>query len=901
MFFFYHPSQTAENANYYKGLLFESVLRRYLTALGFKVELRQKHHSLEYDLDGTAELDGRRLIGEAKAHGRSITGETFSSFIGKVFPMHAKGAPLTALFLSTSSLTPDATDYTNSLEETGLKVRVITGDLLLDSIADKLGLPAAATLDEVVRSLGAYPLSRHMLVTEEGPLLLQLAAGEGGATPAAFLLLRADGQVIADQAFLADVRRRVADLQELTPLYPSPQPRQRHSLRDPIPEGLIVGNDWADYRLPAPPQFFVGRSAIAERIIASLLNSKSAGVVQLKSRSGVGKSSLTSFVSNQLKAQGVFAQVYDARNIKSVFDLWSVVQRFTGSDRAASDFGDMERQIALAGDGRGSPSVLLFDQFESTLADPDLFSGFEMLALACVRLRASVRILLARKNDLLTTYDDAQISLERLNEVSESIELDDFTAPEAVELIGKISEAADRPVSPEIKAYVLEFAQGFPWLLKRTMAHVLKLLQRGESRVEIASAALRLNDLFDEELEELDEVERDYLGRVAQRLPATYHQLATVFEEDPFLPRILDKLTRERLVRLNGSTYDTYSDVFKEYLVFRKLPGLRVAFAYRFGDLPVVSTFRKLVALRRFSTDRMRAELRKPLGSTFNLIRELRGVGLLDRAGSEWVIPDAALDAYDRSRLGEYLRQQLVKNALVSDLLGHLQSVEELPVSDLPKYLRYRFPFVEAADETWRSYAQALLAWLTAVQLVHTSKGTITLSKEDRGEVAQRLGNLRDRLRRVRGKSAPVAFLPRGWWRHASVVIEMLEARSSAKLSLKQHAALRDLIELNLATEDRQLAVASADAAKEALRHVLTKEPYASYWRSLEAGEDPATSLATIFRVDGVKRLTLVWRAKILQSWGLGSKVLERRYRITSEPALAVQTTIAMVPTSATS
>jgi len=52
MFLFYHSSQDEKNISYYKGLLFEELLKAYLEQSGYNVELRKKHNSLEYDIEG---------------------------------------------------------------------------------------------------------------------------------------------------------------------------------------------------------------------------------------------------------------------------------------------------------------------------------------------------------------------------------------------------------------------------------------------------------------------------------------------------------------------------------------------------------------------------------------------------------------------------------------------------------------------------------------------------------------------------------------------------------------------------------------------------------------------------------------------------------------------------------
>src|SRR5271170_3679131 len=171
------------------------------------------------------------------------------------------------------------------------------------------------------------------------------------------------------------------------------------------------------------------------------------------------------------------------------------------------------------------------------------------------------------------------------------------------------------------------------------MAHILRLVSSGVPQAELIPSALRLDDLFDEELEELDEIERDYLIRIAQRLPATYQDLDRAFEEDKHLPEILDKLTRYRLFRLSGSTYDTYNDVFKEYLVYKKLPDFRLSFMYRLGPASVMKPFRQVSDLGSFTTEQLRSKLGLAQGSAFNLIREFRNLGLIDKEGDHWIVP----------------------------------------------------------------------------------------------------------------------------------------------------------------------------------------------------------------------------------------------------------------------
>jgi hypothetical protein len=874
MFLFYHGNQDAKSVSYYKGVLFEKLLQRYLGALGYDVELRKKRQSLEYDIEGKARLDGRGLVGEAKAHAASVPARDLTAFVGKLIPLKHASPSLLGIFLSASRLSPEAEDYHASLPEALIQVKILSGDKLLLDVAAQLNLPQPIVVQNAVREIGYFPLSTHLLIVEEGAHLLQISAMDGGITPAVFSVMRNDGQLISESSFLNDVRVRVPELQELIPGFPArnggSEPATILSPRSPIPEGLILGNDWSDYRLPAPPEFFVGRRAFTDRVIKAILDKRSPRVIQIKSRSGVGKSSFIAFLAQQLRQTGATVALFDARNIKSVLDIWAIVQQLTSAQCQAADFGEMEKQLATLSEASNRKFVLLIDQFESSFSEPELYVGLEMLAIAIMRQRSEVSLVLARKNDLLTTFDDQKITLDRLNEISESFLLEDFSAPEAIELLTAISKNTDRPIPNHMKSYILEFAQGFPWLLKRTTAHAIALLRRGLNPAELAPASFRLDELFEEELADLDELERDYLVRMVSSLPSTYHQLAVEFDEDPLLPKILDRLTRERLLRLSGSTYDTYNDVFKEYLVYRRLPEFRPSFVYRLGQHAVMNAFWQLFEVRRVSTEQVGSILRKAPGTTFNLIRELRNVGLLDRDSSGyWIIPDAVLEAYERDRLGEYIRQQVGNNGLVADLVSHLQSIGPISREDLSQYLQKRFPFVEASQITWKKYSDHLINWLKLVDLIQQQGKVVAPSNVNRMEAMRRMANLRHRTKKMTHKVTPLAYLPGTWWRHIIAALEKIESSSGLSLTGKRQDALRELSNLHVATKEGKLVVKNAEDAIAMIRSIFEGTPYSSYWQRLKRGDRPSECIEEIFGITGLSPQTILWRAKILTDWGL--------------------------------
>lgn len=166
MFLFYHTQQNEKNYRYYKGKLFENALSKYLKKSGYSVEIRCKHNSLEYDLEGINDTTRQKIVGEAKAHEEAIDGATVSSFVGKLLPLGLIQKEVFGLFLSTSSITAEAEDYMSKIE--GLGVRVISGKMMYENLIETLELPKEERLGKKINAMDYNPLFYHLLLTDIG-------------------------------------------------------------------------------------------------------------------------------------------------------------------------------------------------------------------------------------------------------------------------------------------------------------------------------------------------------------------------------------------------------------------------------------------------------------------------------------------------------------------------------------------------------------------------------------------------------------------------------------------------------------------------------------------------------------------------------------------------------------
>ncbi len=759
MFLFFHTNQTLENSSYYKGKLFEELLKEFLNQRGYDVALRILKDGAEYDIVGKDRTAGFKIIGEAKAYSEKITVEKFTAFLGRFNPLGIDKSDKRGLFLSTSHLTPDAKEFYMKLREKDETVKVIAGNELFEEMKKEFNLVVSPNLQARLMKNNYAIRTNSILMSDVGIFLVIICSSHELVNPSFFLLINEKGDEISDNDFITNIKHHVKELKDL--YYIKIDDAINPKFEKQIGKGLIVGKNWIDYRLPAAPQYFIGRESIIREINECLENNSGSNIIQIKSRSGEGKSSLLSFLENEFSKKNIHTELHDARNIKSVLNIFYIIQRFTKSYYLANNFEDVEKQIAsLFNNEEIEKAVLMVDQFESTYMNSDVFSAYEYLMNIIFDYREKLFVIIARKSDLIASYDDRVLSLEKINSISNSIELTDFQPDEAKILIEKIDVEAHNKISLEVKSYVFRFASGFPWSLKRTMAHILKMLRSGFTSNELLERNLSLEDLFLEELRGLDQEEKGYLKRIVNYLPAAISDIQLKFSENVRLKMILEKLTAAKILRLTDDIYDTYNDVFKDYLKTGKTPEYHPPIIYRISPNSVLRLFHNLIHSKNqiFPLESIQSISKTKKGYTFALAKELSNLNLLKNSGGNyWELPNSVREFYNKNRLGEYVREQILTNDLVNKLKKCLENRITITTQTLSSFLSEQFPFqeIEANEKTWTAYSNCLINWLELTKIIVIGENhEFLIPTEDDEIIVHALGNLTELLKR------PESFLP---------------------------------------------------------------------------------------------------------------------------------------------
>jgi hypothetical protein len=436
---FFDPDQSTLSNNR-KGDLFERLARRVVESSGYDdVELRKKHNSLEYDIEGRHTVTGRLLSGEAKALDRNIDGPIAKAFVGGVVALAAT-QPVDGLLISVSPPTRDASDYLEGVSAgipgMDLALRIVAGDDLPAFLRNRQGTVSEEVLQaRIHKAFGLEAFDVWLVVSEREDFFVATCGPNLVETPTRLAIFNGDG---SELQLAADVVERLQlQLPDLGGLALATSIVSLPASRSERLPTIDVGTGWFDYRFPAPPDRFIGRDEQVAEVLRALAEIRaeatSLRAIQILSRSGVGKSSLLLKLADEVSDAS--AVTLDARSLRAPTEVRLVVAALI--ERATADIRNRVADVPRTQDDAAAAllavgdalrrarrvGVIQLDQFESTLLRPPVFSAILDLLSATTTGEVPIVWVFARKNDLGTTYDEsARVDLDRLNTQSKSIE-----------------------------------------------------------------------------------------------------------------------------------------------------------------------------------------------------------------------------------------------------------------------------------------------------------------------------------------------------------------------------------------------------------------------------------------------------------------------------------------------
>jgi hypothetical protein len=725
-----------------RGVLFEKLMADVLRHHGYKVERnsRVNYAGMEIDIEGIHILSHTPLYAECKCHDTDVDAPQLQAFLGKYMSRWLKDKRTQGLFIALPGINSHAMGfYRENLEGNHeISVRLLQELEVLDAVYELQNVVRPEVIASKLGSESGVSGDSLILYTDKGIFWVQFVIPRGAAIPQSVALFDGTGNPITDPHSIDHLTNVCPELNEYGKVFFEESARQPSPPVSPEVEQVVEvrgSSECFEYQFPASPQFFVGRDGVLAELDAfvnQVVNKEiSARGVLFTAHSGWGKSSVVLAGVARLAGQGHFTIAVDSRSASSSQFILRVV------DQALRKFGDFaglrsveEMPKSISGfegafdgllqigrrlEARGKVMCIFLDQFENLFFLPEILKKIAELMLRLSDAATNILIGFSWKTDLVGQTAEFPYRLrDQIAGNCKIIPLDLFSDRETNALLDKLSNELRTHLRKDLRFFLSEFSQGYPWLLKKLCAHVKGQRQAGVSQLEIANRLLIVQELFKEDLSGLSPAEHSALHHIARVAPVSYMELG-----DELQPEVIQSLVDRRLVVSIGSKLDIYWDIFRDFLNTGHVP-VEENYVLRISTRSVLRGVKLIVEWDgEMTVADFLTHSRLTQRSSYNLFKEMALLGFAGVDGENVrLIVNLPRDTEGfentvRLHLGEKLR----KNRIVGRLLESLSTTESLTLDQISQVLRSCCPYIPATDKTWLVYARTIVDWMDLADL----------------------------------------------------------------------------------------------------------------------------------------------------------------------------------------
>lgn len=720
-----------------RGHVFERLMTAVLCRVGYRVGHvpNTNYSGMEIDIEGTHDLTGHPMYAECKCYDTEVDSSKVQGFFGKYMARWLKDNRSQGIFIALPGVNSHAKAfYQDNSQDQRVTVSLIEQDRVLEILHSSGHVAAGDVIARHAERLGYVAGDRTLACTDKGDYWVQFLVAHGSAFPKFIAVYQAQtAQLMSDPSVLQhliDIWPELSDFERVISEHEASSHAVSIQVQGDLEEIVEVRGSSAcfEYQFPASPAYFVGREALLSEIdgfVAAILSCEtSARGLLLEANSGWGKSSLVLSAVSRLTAAGHLAVAIDSRAASSSQFLLRVVEYsirrlglgtadtsltgFDGSIRALISIGE-----TLKADGR--VLVLFFDQFENVFSLPQTLRHIRDLLLKLVDAQTNVVLGFSWKTDFLSFPLEFPHRLQSdISTSSKRIGLAPFSDSETNALLDRLSEELHSSLRKDLRFFLSDFSQGYPWLLKKLCAHVKAQREQGVPQVELATSLLNVEALFQDDLRGLSTPQGEALRRIAKAAPVAISDLGDEFE-----PEVIQDLVNRRLVVKIGSKYDIYWDIFRDYLNTGRVP-TQENYILRTQLGSVIRAGRMLEAAPKPTTvERFRLITGLSEGSFYNLLRDLKLLGIVKLDNGKVVlqlrISGKGRDIDESMR--PFIRERLQRNRLTAGIVEHLKATGDGALTDIAALLKDACPYVSASGDTWTQYARIFADWMDFADL----------------------------------------------------------------------------------------------------------------------------------------------------------------------------------------
>ena len=738
-----------DNSNTDKGNLLENIAAELLKTQGYEVSKNVRVTASELDLLCKHKVSGKVIYVECKAHRDSLSANILTNLLGTIeFNEYSEG-----WLVSTGPLGKDAKGFLEQWEKKPLgkreKLSIYTPQRVLQSLLDArlIIYPPEDTCKVIIQKPNLSRGEWVFLITPWGeywicPIL------HNGIAKSIILFNAKNGYQISDTSVFNKIKSTDFSLGRLDFLDTTITQQSIENITNKKETAVVeveFGDKWDDYR-PARPEHFVGRKEAQKKLLKFFTDVKAhrtdSRVFAIKGDSGIGKSSLVAKIrdiaKDSKKPNNLFLYAVDMIAANDASYVYSALVKALKS-AAALGFGhNKDISITNYNDPLQSDSIVaflnecaskheliivVFDQFEELYTKSELFSVFEEAKrLMFSAISASLNLVLgfAWKTDSSVPQDHPAYHMwHQLSDHRYEVALKLFSHSDAEQSLKIFESEIKDKIRTELRKYLLENSQGYPWLLKKLCIHFYEQLKIGVTQHQMAERSLDISSLFDQDMNNLTDSETACLKMVAKNAPMDWYEVIESTQHN-----VVQSLQNKRLIIRRGDKLNLYWDIFREYVLYRTIPPIPLTYIPQSPSLSAMLNISMELDDTEGKTHSQLARSVKLQESTIrNIIHDLDQFGVINITENHITIDNHFNNLDERTILLNI--RLLFKRHALTELLKKYNTTKAANIEQIIVYLKQINPTAQYHIRTWTTYAKKMLLWLHALGLIKHEKDEI--------------------------------------------------------------------------------------------------------------------------------------------------------------------------------
>jgi hypothetical protein len=728
------------------GKLFEELVSRVLNHYGYRVDrlFHANYPEMEIEVEGTHAATGAPFYADCTFCETPVSAPHLQAFYGKYMARWHQEKRCHGLFLALPGIDSSAGEFYRDYIAKNSDVTVVLYEenAVLKAVSAFPGIAGPDALaKQIPRNMGTSG-DYFLYYTEKGVFWAWIITSKGKENPNRLALFDKAGSPVSDPSVLGYLTKLYPKLADFDPIVREETVGLQPGLfqdADEIVE-VLGGPECFAYQYPASPGDFVGRKPFFKTLDAftrkvTHKETSHRGVL-FEGPSGWGKSSLVLASVARLEKMAHFAVAIDSRTAASSNFIPRLIHY---TIEKYGDFGGMLPQVDLSKSMTGvdhwvgsileigkvleSNGKLLFiflDQFDPCSFLPEVIEPIKDLFLKICREQTNIVLGFSWNKDLVSEARGFYSELvEAVTDNSQRMILNSFSGAETDALLKKLNDELNETLIEDLRWFLMEFSQGYPWLLKMLCFHVKVARQSGIPQDDIAGNLLSVQELFQNDLEKLSDKGRVSLSHIAKFAPMRPAESPGILDA-----QVVQNLIDQRLVQKIGNTVDVCGEVFRNYLNNGILP---------FHDNPIlgagvgdVVNAAKILHAAGGSLNIYELRGRTGLSGAlfYRVAKDMDLLGLVRfskaTASLEMELPAAHHDI--ESSLRKHLRDRLLCNRLVQGLLKILEEKNTLAMDKVFTLFGISVPYRSVAGKAGLKYARILMEWMDFADLAIWNK-----------------------------------------------------------------------------------------------------------------------------------------------------------------------------------